>query len=92
MYQCYLNLKTADVLFGVPNTENIEMFNVLNFCVLLAKQFIRKCHKEDLECNLNQYKCGLKSRLEVEQLILNDQQITFIAKWAIINSNLAGVV
>ena len=84
MYECTFNLKAADIIFGIPNAQNIEMFNSLNFCILFAKQYIKKCHKENTECDIETYKWGLKQRLEVEKCILYEKPIEFLAKWSIV--------
>ena len=53
------------------------MLTRLNFYILFAKQFIRKCHKNNIWLNFEAYLKGLKNSLE--RLTLLEEK--FIELW-----------
>ena len=66
------------------------MFDMINFCILLAKDYIRKSKKQETEISLDKYKAVLRDRLQIEKLLLtteNKEQL-FFEKWNRIHTTL----
>ena len=86
LYQCNITLSTLDLIFGITNVNKLILFDVLNLCILFAKDFIKKCKQTDLDVSTGKYKSLLRNRLNVERLILierNEENI-FVEKWQIL--------
>ena len=45
IYDCYIQLNVLDILFGIVNENNDNMIGCLNFCILLAKRYIKSVHE-----------------------------------------------
>jgi len=73
IYHCNIMFSSLDIIFGIPNLNSIAMFDVMNMCILIAKDFIRKCKSNDGDINIRKYQLLLKHRLSIEKLILTEQ-------------------
>ena len=49
VYACNIAFSTLDIVFGIPNLNEIKMFDIMNFCILFAKYYIQKSKKQDNE-------------------------------------------
>ena len=84
VFHCRIKLHCSDIIFGIMNTNNIPMFDNLNFCILLVKQYIRKCHSENIEHSIDSFLLGLYERLKVEKCVLWDKPEMFTQTWGTI--------
>ena len=78
-----IKLSIVDIIFGIQNTMNDKFIDVLNFCILFAKQYIYKCRYKDTKCNLTSFKNLLKERVEIERYIaiMTDTLVAFMQHW-----------
>ena len=83
IYNCNIMFSSLDIIFGIPNLNEVRMFNVMNFCILLAKDFIQKSKKQDTEIIVEKYKISLKDRLQMEKLLLTSEnkESLFFENW-----------
>lgn len=65
---CYIHLKTNDILFGILIGDSI-MFNSLNYCLLLAKRYIFVEKYNDRKLFFLAFLCDLKQRIETDIFI-----------------------
>ena len=82
-YQCNINLSKLDIIFGITNTNKYNLFDVMNFCILLGKDYIRKCRQNDTDPNIEKIKKVIKRRLDVEKCKLSEEnkEDLFYEKW-----------
>ena len=94
IYECDISFKVVDILFGLPNDTTDVMFECLNFCILLAKQFIIDVHRMETrnskDISFYEYLYRLKNRIKVEKHIAlcKDKLSIFEKKWNLIDENL----
>ena len=83
IYGCNIMYCTLDIIFGIPNLNESTMLDVINFCILLAKYFIKKCKYSNVDIIEVKYKSLLKERLSVEKLLLTEEnrENVFYQKW-----------
>ena len=51
------------------NEEHENSINVLNYCIVLAKQYIIDCRTKDVNCSFDMFCTKLKNRLVIEEYI-----------------------
>ena len=62
-----------DIIFGIPNENDDYMFNVFNYIILLAKNFVYNCRINDSDICFKKYKSKLFVRLQIEKYIATSQ-------------------
>ena len=68
-----LSISNIEIIFGIINENNLDVLNVLNFCILFAKYFISRQKKNNSCIEFYKYQIELKNRLEVESIICTQQ-------------------
>ena len=61
-----MNVSKIDIVFGIVNENNLDLLNVINFCILLAKYYIYVQKRSSKNLDLYTYQIELKNRLELE--------------------------
>ena len=83
VYGLRMNVSTEDIIFGILNENNDKLFDVFNYCILFAKDYIynAKTRKHDIVFNV--YRQKLLTSLETEQFLANSQNKLddFYSKW-----------
>ena len=84
------NLSTLDIIFGVINGNELQIIDVLNYCMLSAKYFISVQKRNEKDVDFYLYQIELKNRLEVESVISTQTNNIekFNNKWELILNNL----
>ena len=70
----HLHIKRLEIIFGIINENNLNVLNVINFCILFAKYYIYKQKKERKDIDFYRYQIELRNRLEIECIICTQQQ------------------
>ena len=85
-----LNVSKLDIVFGIVNENNLDIFNIINFCTLLAKYYIHEKKKSSKNLDFYSYQIELKNRLEVEAVCCIQQNCIekFNAMWNDVLENL----
>ena len=83
VYACNIAFSTLDIIFGIPNLNEITMFDIMNFCILMAKHYICNCKKQEREISEDKFKLVLRDRLLVEKLLLTEdnKEQMYLEKW-----------
>ena len=84
IYDCYIQLNVLDILFGIVNENNDNMIGCLNFCILLAKRYIKSVHENgNKDYFIYDFQIEIKNSIDIEEYIYtkNDQTETFERKW-----------
>ena len=69
-----LHVTKLEIIFGIINENNLDLLNVINFCILFAKYYIYKQKKERKVIEFYRYQIELKTRLEIECIICTQKQ------------------
>ena len=85
---CNFMLGEVDIIFGILNPFNCDNIDILNYCILFAKQFIYNCKKDEKRICLYEFLVKLKNRIEVLHTIaiMQDKQRIFRNKWECITT------
>ena len=62
-----INFGPLDILLGIPNPNDLNELKILNFCILLAKAFIRKCKENQKLIFFYEYQIDLKEQMITEE-------------------------
>ena len=83
IYNVSFILGCVDVIFGIVNNNNDSVLNVLNFCILHGKWYIRKKKSKEEEITLKGFLHYISKRLEVEKYSLTGKGKSnyFMSKW-----------
>ena len=84
IYDCYIQLNVLDILFGIVNENNDNMIGCLNFCILLAKRYIKSVHENgNKDYFIYDFQIEIKNSIDIEEYIYtkNDQKEIFERKW-----------
>ena len=78
-----INFGALDILLGIPNPNQLNEIRVLNFCILLAKAYVKKCKNKQQSIFFYEYQIELKERIVVEEYIykLNNCEEKFNNDW-----------
>ena len=83
IYGLRINLSIFDILFGITNVNNDKLFDVFNYCILFAKDFIYNTKINRTEVLFREYVPKLLISLEAEQFLASSQNKLddFYLKW-----------
>ena len=65
---CTFNLNAKDVIFGICNAYDNAIFEYINYFILMAKYYIMKCRKRELQIEVQDFIHYMKYKLEIEIL------------------------
>ena len=77
-----IELSAKDVLFGISNTNEDNIIDILNLCILYAKWYIHKSKKDNVQLFLPDYIRMVKDKLSIEMQLckLQNKEDNF-KKW-----------
>ena len=77
------NLTCKEIIFGILNLNNDPFIDVMNYCILSAKTYIKDCKQRGKEANLYGLLKEMKQKLEIEILYyrITNVKDKHIQKW-----------
>ena len=79
-------MKPENVIFGMHNANNDEFIDIVNYCILMAKFYIKLSRKKQKDPNLIDFLRFLKNRVDTELLYhkIEGKKESSGRKWSVI--------
>ena len=79
---CFV-LSELDIIFGILNPFNDDNIDVLNHCILFAKQYIYQCKRDEQHICVFEFLVRLKNRIDILCTVsmLQNKHEKFLKKW-----------
>ena len=73
-----------DILLGIPNHDENNELNILNFIIIFGKSYIKACKNKEKPLEFYNFQVCLKERMNIEERIhiSNHNEIKFENKWS----------
>jgi hypothetical protein len=70
----YVPLNVFDILFGIITGNDDNIIFSLNYCILIGKWYIYRCHTAGKRLFFAEFLCDLKRNIDIEKYILSESQ------------------
>ena len=73
VYGIHFELRCLDIIFGIINDSNDDVLEVLNFCILQGKYFIKKKKMDNCIVYFREFQDYLCKRIAIEEYLFKSQ-------------------
>jgi hypothetical protein len=81
--EVWFEVGTYELLFGIPNENDEDLVNQLNFFIMIAKYYVYKNKKAAKALDAFEVLAEIKNRLEMKLTLLDENnEPKFKRKWA----------